>query len=381
MSGARLTRLVLALLPPVLLLLLVALGAEAWIRYRAFGIEALLQPTRYMAPRYRFGCVESGPDGELMTPDCRMRYTGVDLVTNRHGLNDREVEESRPHYRLLALGDSYTMATGVPQRAAWHALLEERFNRDLHAPGFLEFYNYGRLGRDTVEQLADLEHALELWPLDGALVAVVASDFLENLVRAGACRPGDGQQHLTEEETDYYRRVRSGDNPVSVLLNKLEHETGMWLFPLLSDHIRNQTRRLRSGPGDARYDRIISSKASAIFRSCAIRMRETADAAGINLAWAILSYAPHADAGRMLVVLRELGEPVISMQDIHEQFGGLQEMYVSSADNHPNSAVQRIYAARIDAFLEELGWLDQARQAFTSRAAYPEPEQRSGPPE
>ena len=375
MSGSRITRLLAALLPPVLLILLLALGAEAWIRYRAFGIDALVEPARFMAPRYKFGCVESGPDGELMTPDCRMRYTGVDLITNRQGLNDREVDEKIPHYRVLALGDSYTMAAGVPQREAWHAVLEERLGRDMQSPGFLEFYNYGRMGRNTADQVTDLEHALGIWPLDGALVAAVPSDFLENLVRSESCRPGDEQHHLTEQEADYYRRVRKGENPFTALFNKAEHETGMWIFPLISDHVRNLLRGLRSGPADADFEEIISTKAGEIFRSCAIRMREIADAAGIDLAWAILAYEPHPDSTVMFGVLRELGEPVISMQDVHEQFGSRQDMYISSADNHPNSAVQQIYAARIHDFLEELGWLQQAREAL-ARKSHRDPDEK-----
>ena len=77
----------------------------------------------------------------------------------------------------------------------------------------------------------------------------------------------------------------------------------------------------------------------------------------------------------MFGVLRELGEPVISMQDVHEQFGSRQDMYISSADNHPNSAVQQIYAARIHDFLEELGWLQQAREAL-ARKSHRDPDEK-----
>lgn len=363
MNWSRPAHLIAALLPPVLLLVALLLGAEAWLRFQAFGMDALLHPARYMAPRYKFGCNETGPGGELMTPDCRMRYSGTDLITNRHGINDREVDEQQPHYRIVALGDSYTLATGVSPREAWHALLEERLGRELQAPGFVEIYNYGRMGRNTVDYVQDLQDTLGLWPLDGALVAAVTSDFLENITRPGHCHPGDERFHLTPEEARLLGNEIEGNNPLSGILNRAEHETGMWIFSFLSDELRNLLRNWRSDPQGDEMEEALVAKGEKMFRSCAIRLREIADAAGIDLGWVMLAYEPTPHAGIMLKVLHELGEPVISMQDIHELFPQREAMFIFTGDSHPNAAVHRVYARRIHGFLDQQGWLERMRQA------------------
>ena len=137
MSGGRWLRALALLAPPVVAGLVLLVSAEAFLRWQRVGADALMRPLDFMAPAWRdTDCFVEGPGGELMTPNCRMRYKGVRVETNAAGLNDRNVDEDRPHYRLLVMGDSVTMAAGVDVRAIYHAVLEDRLNGDLGSPDF-----------------------------------------------------------------------------------------------------------------------------------------------------------------------------------------------------------------------------------------------------
>ncbi len=94
--------------------------------------------------------------------ECRMRHQGVVVAVNSMGLNDREVDEAAPHYRVLVLGDSLTLAAGVEQADLYHSLVEAQYARDLGISEFVEFYNAGREGRTLARELRDLEQALSM---------------------------------------------------------------------------------------------------------------------------------------------------------------------------------------------------------------------------
>jgi len=360
----------LALLgPPVLVALLLLLSAEAFLRVQRFGSPALLQPLQFMAPGWReTDCFQTGPNGELMTPDCVTRYKGVDVATNSAGLNDREVDESGSHFRVVVLGDSVTMAAGVEARAIYHARLEDELNDELGSSDFVEFYNYGRGGRTTLDQLTDLQDAATRWDLDAALVAVTPGNVWANLLDPASCDPSSPDPILDAEQLRFHASRVQAENPISKLLAVGERVTGLWIFHVPRDFFRSLTKRLNSEPGDGQRLAALEGLAIEKFRRCAERMRALAEAASIDLAWVVLWYRPDRRAEIVRRELEALGEPVATMTGISQNYSSIEEMTIYANEVHPNAAVNADFARELRSWLGEQGWIAKIEGAKRQRS-------------
>jgi lysophospholipase L1-like esterase len=351
-----------------ILLAAALLAGEAWIRWRRFGLDGIRHPVEFAAGRSgREACAREGSVGGPFAPGCRGRRQGVEIVTNRRGLNDREVDESRPHYRVLVLGDSLTLATGVAQRQAYHAVLEERLDRELGEPGFVELYNHGQAGGSLPRYVREFERALALGPLDAVLVGVSATDLLEGVARPAGAACGAETRRLTAEEEEFHRRGILGRNEASGLLERWKASTGLWILGWLALEGRAFAARQYTHPSGERLRAAIEQKASESYRACAVRMRRIADEADLDLVWAILAFEPQPATNAMAQILRALNEPVVIMFDDPERFAGIEDRTIFPGDTHPSAAVHAVYAERLHQALDELGWLAKIREAHTTR--------------
>jgi hypothetical protein len=86
--------------------------------------------------------------------------------TNSQGLPDKEYSINKPSntFRVVVLGDSFTMSAGVDMEATFHSILEERLNRESSSSKY-EFINFGVGGYVPRQNLATLKYkALEYNP-------------------------------------------------------------------------------------------------------------------------------------------------------------------------------------------------------------------------
>lgn len=89
---------------------------------------------------------------------------GVQVETNSHGMRDDEVsvEKAKNTFRIVLLGDSFTMGWGVPQKNLYADLLERKLNR--YPPqGFaddtkFEVLNFGVGNYNTQQEVAMLNY-------------------------------------------------------------------------------------------------------------------------------------------------------------------------------------------------------------------------------
>lgn len=361
----RWAQLVATILPTLILFSLIGLTAEIYLRVARHGAQAVMQPLRYMAPRFRpVDCLRTGPSGELMTPNCTMFLNGVELRTNSAGRNDREANEEAIGFRVLVLGDSVTLPMGVPRGGAYHELLEERLERELGAPGFVELYNLARDGRSTDLQVGDLEAETAELSLDAVLVGLTPSDFWDNLLEpVGNCGPGDDDSRVTQQERRFYKRRVKGKSFLSSALAKAERATGLWLFHAPQGLIRGVWRRWGSSPADGERLAVLERKAIRAFRQCAQRMRAIAHAAEIDLVWVVVSYEPSSHAQLMAAELESLHEQVVSMMDVHEQFADPADLTIYTGDSHPSFRVHRVFADRLYDYLDTIGWVSRLQLA------------------
>ncbi len=354
------------LLPPLILLAVVAITAEVVFRIQRHGIRGLTHPLETAPTRFvPIDCKPTGPGGELMTPNCAMFLSGVELRTNSRGMNDHEFDEARIGFRVLVLGDSVSLAAGVSRGAAYHDLLEERFNHELGTAGFVEFYNHAGDGRSTDQQVGDLEKAVTSLPLDAALVAVTPSDFWDSLLEPqGNCGPGDSNSRLTREEARFQKRRVRGKNFVTKLLGNGERATGLWIFRVPQDPLRRLWRNLGMTDADRERLALVEQKAIGAFKLCAARMRQIADEADVELAWMIAHYTPNPHTETMRRALEGLGEPVVSLMDTHERFDDDADLMIYRGDPHPSAMAHASFAESLYPYLDEIGWVSLARSSL-----------------
>src|SRR4030095_1666555 len=153
------------------------LVAEVTCRLYLFGPLALL-------PNYGDSAHDMGVSG-LIKPSmypgiCFELKPGLNTInkmapfrTNSYGLADQDYSLQKPPgtYRVVVLGDSYTMPAGVKQADAWHTSLENYFNRNSLGRTY-EFINFGVSGYNLAQYIATLEYRALKFSPDHVIVGV-----------------------------------------------------------------------------------------------------------------------------------------------------------------------------------------------------------------
>jgi hypothetical protein len=349
---------------------------EAGLRAQRFGADGVLQPLRSMAPAFGSRrCLQAGPEGRLFPPGCRTWFRGVPVEINPAGLRDREVDESRPHWRAAALGGSTTFGSGVPERTTYHARLEERWNAALGAGDFVEFYNLGREWWTLSDNVHDLEALLARQAprrLDAVLAAVAPADPIFHVLSSRVCRSGEEALLATPEERVFYDREVRGKSAAWAVFDRLEHWTGLWILERAKTRVRHAARGAAQAAQSRRRVAALEGRGLHLFRSCAERLRERATRDGFELAWVAIWYKPDPKSALLARELESLGEPLVSMQEAWRAVLPAAPT-VYPGDVHPSAAVHGEYALRLDAFLAGLGWLDRVRQAWEAARGAADP--------
>jgi hypothetical protein len=161
----------LAILSTVVALLIMEFG----FRLYTFGLHTFsLDDMNGAQSIGTTGMVVPAPCPELvysLKPGLSRSFKLAPLETNSHGLRDREYTLEKPPgtFRIAAVGDSYTMASGVPIEKAFHSLLEERLNADGYGMAF-EVINFGVGGYGLEHYAADLDCQVRKWDPDMILL-------------------------------------------------------------------------------------------------------------------------------------------------------------------------------------------------------------------
>jgi hypothetical protein len=124
----------------------------------------------------------------LQTEDFR-----VTLDVNRYGMRGKEPESPKPAgtFRLIMLGDSFTMGEGVADDQAFPALLEKSLASRL--PVHVEVLNAGVDSYAPILSYLDLRENLFRWEPDAVVLGLDLSDLLqEQYYRSLAVRGADG---------------------------------------------------------------------------------------------------------------------------------------------------------------------------------------------
>jgi len=137
--------------------------AEVGFRFYAIGLKAFsYSATKSVVRVDQAGLLRPADEPSIeyeLKPNLDKLFKLARVRTSSAGLNDREYTLEKPPgiYRVVVLGDSMTMASGVEREESWHAVLDERLN--LESPSLrYEFINFGVGGYHPGNYRAVLEH-------------------------------------------------------------------------------------------------------------------------------------------------------------------------------------------------------------------------------
>ncbi len=116
--------------------------------------------------------IDGYPDYELM-PNKHVWFKGTMMSTNRWGLRDRDCEKAKPAgtYRVVMLGASHPMGTGVEDDEVFDNVAEDRLTAE-HAGGAYaryEILNFSVGGYGPVQMLVDMDRRVFDFEFDALL--------------------------------------------------------------------------------------------------------------------------------------------------------------------------------------------------------------------
>src|SRR5262249_15870281 len=96
-----------------------------------------------------------------LRPNSAGDYRGAPLHTNRWGLRDKDYEQKKPPrtYRIVLLGSSHEMESGVGDNETFESVLEERLNKENDGRNYAryEILNFAMDGFISLQELMMLE--------------------------------------------------------------------------------------------------------------------------------------------------------------------------------------------------------------------------------
>ena len=149
----------------------IEVAVRIWIPHPAYGF-----------PRYMFR-IHSSRDYEL-TPNFRGTFRTDEfntlIITNEHGLRDKDYPKKRVGvYRILVIGDSFTMGHGCDIEDTFPKLLEGQLNQWLdESPSAFEVINAGVGGYSPDMEFDLLKEKMEIYEPDLVVMGFfVGNDF------------------------------------------------------------------------------------------------------------------------------------------------------------------------------------------------------------
>jgi hypothetical protein len=155
----------------LLSLLVLFISLEATVRFHYFGLDGF--SFQKMGDSFqdmtRAGLVQRSEDPEIsfeLKPNLETRFRNKRFATNSQGFRDKEYSLSKPPstFRVAVVGASYVMGWEVEQDETFHAVLEDRLNRESKGTRY-EFINMGVAGYSPWRSLAVVKNkALKYGP-------------------------------------------------------------------------------------------------------------------------------------------------------------------------------------------------------------------------
>lgn len=267
--------------------------------------------------------VELSPYPEVyyqLRPNLDTWFRGKRFRTNSRGLADQEysVEKDEDVFRVVVVGSSWTMATGVEPEEAWHAVLEEQLNAEYPGQRF-EFVNFAVEYYGLRELVGTVRHRALDWQPD--LIHVDLTSFTCYLL----WEPPPPVQQLPEQTTPMLQ---------SYFLREVDSALKLGVFP--TEVAERPTVGLDMELNDRQVLRALQE------------IQEMAEAVDIPVTFSWLSFSL---PGRKLSQnMQELADKrsmtYIRAYEVLTGEGAARRQ-ISAADKHPNAYSHQLIAERV----------------------------------
>jgi hypothetical protein len=300
-------------------------GAEVAYRAYLFGPRAALSITRMksLAAIGVSGMTQAATaDPDLiyeLKPNLDLMFKLVPFRSSSQGLRDREYPLEKPPgtVRIAAIGDSFTMGSGVEMEDVYPKVLERELTRTEGRP--FEVLDFGVGGYGLRQYVAVMKTKALAWHPDLFLV--------------GFC-PNDVRDRPASDYRQPYRPLPVRQQP--------------FLYPYLALDLWDATgARLLAGPSSAGVS-VRAEQGSGgptyvdeQFR----RMKAASQASGVGVAMLWLGMSSNGAAD----VRRAADAAGIAFIDPSPRFGGRPErsLWIHRRDGHPNAVANRVFAEAV----------------------------------
>jgi lysophospholipase L1-like esterase len=313
----------------LLMLLILVGGAEVLVRVvNPLGISYYQWARQYILDRL--------PDDGLLfrhRPNFSATYGGTFYSFNEYGFRDRPIHpKEEGEYRIMALGDSVTMASGVPVEHGYVRQLEERLAERISRP--VRIVNTGVGGYNTDQQRVTLDRFADRLQPDLVTLLYVENDIEIN--------------HRMDPSAIDSISGRSPPEVVKYLLGRT------WTYRLAKHLARHGAGRAPPPPNrDDPGFRASMESLRAIARACHTRAIPF-----VVFVWGLWETPRRAALFERVVQVGT--EERFEVCDVLPWFerADLREVRISAVDSHPTREGHRILARGMDAFLADLGLPD-----------------------
>lgn len=279
---------------------------------------------------------KKGP-GQLrltLKPNVDTYFKKVPHRTNSQGLRDKQYTLNKPErtFRVVVIGDSYTMPTGVAIENAYHSLLEEELTRDSTQGITYEFINFGAGDYGLRDYLIVLDKRALGYDPDLILVGFTAgSDSLSPLQLRRRREQG------TRRYPPFVSQWHSYYSLKKAFLDLLNIDS-------------------------SKKHRIVSvAEREPFLRESLSALASSARSADVPIVLAFLSVSP-SEPGLLDLVRTISRDEGVHFVDVSAEFRkfpkGLQ-FVLYRFDRHPNARANRIFADAIGTFLRVQGLLPE----------------------
>ncbi len=344
----------------IILLVLSAAGGLAFLEFAVRlidpgGISYYEHSTAYH--------VDKIPDPDTVykhRPSHHAVYGPTELRTNSFGLRDHEFSREKPdeEMRILLLGDSVTLGSGVPAESTFCARMERTIQAQ--SPGPVEVINSGVGSYNTEQELAYLKKEGMTFSPDLVLLLYVINDLVpavpfepeRELSFRGKSVPG--KLMLLLKKSWVYRMIHH-----SIRYGALRRP-GRGAPPVRSPDPGVDERAAPNGSAPSSPGAVADPEGWAASRQALVEIATISKEGGVNFAL----FFWHDHSGPKYLQLLELiritgGEEGFPVIDSRPWFEGrdLSTITNSTIDSHPNSRGHALVAEQMIEALVRLGLL------------------------
>ena len=176
-----------------------------------------------------------------LIPNLDVRFQGVNVKTNSHGMRNPEVSFEKPEdvYRIALLGDSFAFGWGVEENKIFARVIERELEKKLGRK--IELLNFGVPGYSTFQEVEKFKTFGSKFKPDAVLVYFLDNDFflpffIKNFDSGNGLKTAhDFNGFRNHQDQDVRSKSRTWLNTIDanrslVKLSKMAEEQGFELF-------------------------------------------------------------------------------------------------------------------------------------------------------